>query len=111
MIIVTGGAGCIGSAVIWALNKRGITDIILVDGAGHLRSIRPNGPDDRKSFAGFNHYRRGSPGRRCGYRKGSGRGVGGGGYLRPGAGTPRGQYPPASGRRGRLLEPLSILGQ
>ena len=35
MIIVTGGAGCIGSAVIWALNKRGITDIILVDGVDH----------------------------------------------------------------------------
>ena len=35
MIIVTGGAGCIGSAVVWGLNKRGITDIILVDGVGH----------------------------------------------------------------------------
>ena len=35
MIIVTGGAGCIGSAIGWALNKRGITDIILVDGVDH----------------------------------------------------------------------------
>ena len=32
MIIVTGGAGFIGGAIVWALNKRGINDIILVDG-------------------------------------------------------------------------------
>ncbi|MEO6836598.1 MAG: ADP-glyceromanno-heptose 6-epimerase [Candidatus Tumulicola sp.] len=30
-IIVTGGAGLIGSAVIWALNRRGIDDILVVD--------------------------------------------------------------------------------
>ena len=35
MIVVTGGAGCIGSAIVWALNKRGIKDIILVDGVDH----------------------------------------------------------------------------
>ena len=35
MIIVTGGAGCIGSAIIWALNKRGIANIILVDQVDH----------------------------------------------------------------------------
>ncbi len=34
MIIVTGGAGLIGSAVVWELNQRGITDIVIVD---HLR--------------------------------------------------------------------------
>jgi len=34
MIIVTGGAGFIGSAVIWALNKRAITDILVVDESG-----------------------------------------------------------------------------
>jgi ADP-L-glycero-D-manno-heptose 6-epimerase len=30
-IIVTGGAGLIGSAVVWSLNSRGIDDIIVVD--------------------------------------------------------------------------------
>jgi ADP-L-glycero-D-manno-heptose 6-epimerase len=29
--IVTGGAGLIGSAVVWALNRRGIEDILVVD--------------------------------------------------------------------------------
>ena len=40
MIIVTGGAGCIGSAIVWALNKRGIKDIILVDGVEHPEKKR-----------------------------------------------------------------------
>lgn len=31
MIIVTGGAGFIGSSVIWQLNQRGLTDILVVD--------------------------------------------------------------------------------
>lgn len=34
MYIVTGGAGFIGSAIIWALNERGIDDIIVVDELG-----------------------------------------------------------------------------
>ncbi len=34
MIIVTGGAGFIGSAIIAALNSRGITDILVVDQPG-----------------------------------------------------------------------------
>ena len=34
MFIVTGGAGLIGSAVIWQLNKSGITDILVVDHLG-----------------------------------------------------------------------------
>ena len=34
MIIVTGGAGFIGSALVWALNKKGREDIIVVDQFG-----------------------------------------------------------------------------
>ncbi len=34
MYIVTGGAGLIGSTVIWALNRRGIDDILAVDHLG-----------------------------------------------------------------------------
>ena len=31
MIIVTGGAGLIGSAIIWKLNQNGIDDIVVAD--------------------------------------------------------------------------------
>jgi ADP-L-glycero-D-manno-heptose 6-epimerase len=34
MIVVTGGAGFIGSALIWGLNRRGISDIFVVDHLG-----------------------------------------------------------------------------
>jgi len=34
MYIVTGAAGLIGSSIVWALNQRGITDIIAVDHLG-----------------------------------------------------------------------------
>ena len=34
MIIVTGGAGFIGSAIVWQLNKLGMTDILIVDELG-----------------------------------------------------------------------------
>ena len=30
-LVVTGAAGLIGSALIWALNRRGVEDIIAVD--------------------------------------------------------------------------------
>ena len=31
MYIVTGGAGLIGSSIVWGLNQRGIDDILIVD--------------------------------------------------------------------------------
>src|SRR5512146_2861970 len=34
-IVVTGGAGLIGSALIWLLNRRGLDDIIVVDRLDH----------------------------------------------------------------------------
>ena len=34
MYIVTGGAGFIGSAMVWRLNRAGITDILVVDNLG-----------------------------------------------------------------------------
>ena len=48
MIIVAGGAGCIGSAIVGALNKRGIKDIILVDGVDH--------PEKKKNIALLNYF-------------------------------------------------------
>jgi ADP-L-glycero-D-manno-heptose 6-epimerase len=35
MYIVTGGAGLIGSAIVWELNNRGFKDILVVDHLGH----------------------------------------------------------------------------
>lgn len=35
MIIVTGGTGFIGSGVVWELNKRGRSDVVIVDNVDH----------------------------------------------------------------------------
>ena len=36
MVIVTGGAGFIGSAIVWRLNSLGYDDIIIVDELGKM---------------------------------------------------------------------------
>ena len=40
MIVVTGGAGFIGSAFVWKLNSEGIDDIIIVDELGESEKWR-----------------------------------------------------------------------
>jgi len=40
MFIVTGGAGFIGSAVVWQLNRQGIDDILVVDRLGETEKWR-----------------------------------------------------------------------
>ena len=34
MIIITGGAGFIGSAMLWELNRNGIEEVLIVDDLG-----------------------------------------------------------------------------
>lgn len=49
-IIVTGGAGFIGSNLVQALNDRGLTDILIVD---HLGGLEKNRNLDRLRFADY----------------------------------------------------------
>ena len=41
MYIVTGGAGFIGSALVWRLNQAGIDDIVIVDDLGDEAADHP----------------------------------------------------------------------
>lgn len=56
MIVVTGGAGFIGSAIIWGLNRRGRSDILVIDmnadteGYENLRSLNFAKYLDKKNF-------------------------------------------------------------
>jgi len=40
VIIVTGGAGFIGSAIVWQLNQMGRSDIVIVDSLGSSEKWR-----------------------------------------------------------------------
>ena len=40
MIIITGGAGFIGSAMVWELNRQGVRDILVVDNLGSTNKWR-----------------------------------------------------------------------
>ncbi|MBJ6724142.1 ADP-glyceromanno-heptose 6-epimerase [Geomesophilobacter sediminis] len=44
MIIVTGGAGLIGSAVVWQLNRQGREDVVIVDHLGETEKWRNLAP-------------------------------------------------------------------
>jgi len=61
MIIVTGGAGFIGSALVWALNKKGREDILIVDHFGendkykNLVSLKFMDVFDRDDFGQMVH--------------------------------------------------------
>ncbi len=56
MIVVTGGAGFIGSAIIWELNRRGINNILVVDRLGtgkkwlNLRNLKFIDYMDKSAF-------------------------------------------------------------
>jgi len=57
MIIVTGGAGLIGSAVVWGLNRQGETDIIVVDELDHVGKERNLGPLAYERIIGIKEFR------------------------------------------------------
>jgi ADP-L-glycero-D-manno-heptose 6-epimerase len=58
-ILVTGGAGFIGSALIWGLNRLGLDDILVCDQLGEdekWRNLAPLGFDDYISSAKLSEY-------------------------------------------------------
>lgn len=57
MIIVTGGAGLIGSALIWGLNQRGRSDIVAVDDLDHIEKERNLKPLKYAKLVGIKEFR------------------------------------------------------
>ena len=70
MWIVTGGAGLIGSAVVWQWNKEGIEDILIVDHLGtsekwkNLRALRYNDYLEKDQFLAMLDYMQFQPGQK-----------------------------------------------
>lgn len=58
MIVVTGGAGLIGSALIWGLNQRGQRDIMVVDDLDHPEKERNLQPLHFAQLVGIQAWRR-----------------------------------------------------
>lgn len=57
MIVVTGGAGFIGSAVVWRLNQLGIDDIIIVDDFDKDKDSIKDGSYDEDKWKNLVHLR------------------------------------------------------
>ena len=55
MIIVTGGAGFIGSAIAAALNQRGLKDILIVDEFSCNHKMQNTGPDKSKNLQNLSY--------------------------------------------------------
>lgn len=58
MIILTGGAGFIGSALLHELNRRGRTDVLVVDVIDHPRKARNLAPLQFRELVGIHEFRR-----------------------------------------------------
>lgn len=57
MIIITGGAGFIGSALVWGLNERGERDIVIVDALDHDEKEHNVAPLGYERLLGGNEFR------------------------------------------------------
>lgn len=57
MIVITGGAGFIGSALLWELNRRGRSDILLVDNVDHDEKERNIAPLKYEELVGIKEFR------------------------------------------------------
>lgn len=55
-LVVTGGAGFIGSALLWALNERGRSDIIVVDELDHQEKENNIGPLRYEELVGIDEF-------------------------------------------------------